>query len=171
MNTLTRLTPASDLSVLRREMDRLFDSAFSPRSKEETRSSVWMPRADLAETEDVFFLDLDLPGIDPDRIDITLEEDTLTISGERRFARDGQDGRIHRVERSYGRFFRTFRFSTPVDADRIEANVEHGVLSIQVPKAEASKPRRIAIRQHTASGDGSPVETKEIDMTATTTDE
>lgn len=156
MNGLTRYNPVRELSLLRREMDRLFNDFLPTRSDEANDSSVWMPRADLAETDDAFELELDLPGVPAEAIEVTLEDDTLTVSGERRFDNEHKDGRFHRVERTYGRFFRTIRFSTPVDAEGVEASFGDGVLTVHVPKAEASKPRRIEIRQgRRLSGDGS----------------
>jgi HSP20 family protein len=170
MNGLTRSMPSGEFGQLRREMDRLFNDFFPTRSNETADSAVWMPRADLAETQDAFLLALDLPGIPADQVDVTLEDDTLTVSGQREVARAQKDGRFHRIERHYGRFFRAFQFATPVDADQVEATFEDGVLSIRVAKAEASKPRRISVQHRTRrnqdAGDGAAADVSHIEVDA-----
>ncbi|MDX1419866.1 MAG: Hsp20/alpha crystallin family protein [Rubricoccaceae bacterium] len=167
MNGLTR-TPARELSLLRREMDRLFNDFLPARQGEGASTSVWMPRADLAETDDAWLLSLDLPGLTADDVEVTMEDDTLTVSGERQASRDQQEGRFHRIERNYGRFFRTVQFATPVDADNIEASFEDGVLTIRIAKAEASKPRRIEVRggtgRHTSEGDGHNADARQLEV-------
>lgn len=168
MNGLTRYNPSREFSQLRREMDRLFNDFLPNRSGEGTDSAVWMPRADLAESEDAFFLSLDLPGIPAEQVDVTLEDDTLTISGKREVAEETREGRFHRIERHYGRFLRSFQFNTPVDAENIEASFNDGVLTVRVGKAEASKPRRIEVRREarssTPSGDGAHAEETDIEV-------
>jgi HSP20 family protein len=155
-----------DIDSLRREMDRLFQD-FTPRGAGDSDSdqAVWAPRADLAETEDSFVIVLDVPGVREEELQLTLEEDTLKVAGERRFAREGSDSQFHRIERSYGRFFRAFRFGSPIDASGVDADFQDGVLTVRVPKAEASKPRRIQVRTRGVESEtagrvsnGSPVE-------------
>ena len=169
MNGITRSAPAREFNLLRREMDRLFND-FTPNT-EGRDTSVWMPRADLAENDDAFLLSLDLPGIPADEVEVTMEDDTLTISGERTVERNGENGRFHRIERRYGRFLRTVQFGTPIDAERVEASFEDGVLTINVPKAEASKPRRINVRGTKAvggdvrGGDGHSVDATDVEVT------
>ncbi|NNF57403.1 MAG: Hsp20/alpha crystallin family protein [Rhodothermaceae bacterium] len=168
MTGLTRTTPSREFNQLRREMDRLFTDFFPTRSGEGRDSAVWMPRADLAETEDAFLLSLDLPGIPAEQVDVTLEDDTLSVSGTREVSQEQKDGRFHRIERHYGRFFRSFQFATPVDAENVEASFDDGVLTVRVAKAEASKPRRIEVRRNTQlegnSGDGAHAEETEIEV-------
>ena len=144
MNTLTR-TPGRELNLLRREMDQLFNNIL-PSSTGERSSNVWMPPADLSETDDSFVLSIDLPGIPAENVEVTMEDDTLTINGRRDVAGAHKEGRFHRVERSYGRFFRSVQFGTPVDATAVDASFDDGVLSVRVAKSEASKPRRINVR-------------------------
>ncbi|HYE97095.1 MAG TPA: Hsp20/alpha crystallin family protein [Rubricoccaceae bacterium] len=141
-------SPARDFDVLRRDLSRFFDD-FLPATRADEGAetpAMWVPRADLAETEDAFVLSLDLPGIPKENVDITLEEDTLKISGERAVNQEHKGDRFTRIERSYGRFFRAFRFNTPVNPDGIEASYNDGVLTVRVAKAEQSRPRRIEIR-------------------------
>ncbi len=171
MTTLTRRFPAPEFSLLRREMDRLFSDFQTERTDESLDSTVWMPRADLSEIEDAFILSVDLPGIRTEDVDVTLDDDTLTISGQRESSYEKSEGRFHRIERSFGRFLRTVRFSVPVNADGIEASFENGVLEVIVPKAETSKPRRIEVRpsthQELTSGDGASTNESAIDVEVT----
>ncbi|HIG75969.1 MAG TPA: Hsp20/alpha crystallin family protein [Bacteroidetes bacterium] len=143
MNTLIRRGPAREFDLLRREMDRLFDSFGDTR---DSAPSVWAPRTDIAETDDAYLLTLDLPGIPRDALDVTFEDGTLKVSGERQSVRETQEGRYHRVERSAGRFFRSFALGSDVDADGIDAELADGVLTLRVPKAETAQPRRIDVR-------------------------
>lgn len=150
MNNLSRRRP-SDLDVLRREMDRLFTS-FLPTTEGGDASSTWAPRADVVETEDAYYLSMDLPGIDPEGVNVSFDDGALKVSGQREVREDHQDGRFHRIERSYGRFFRSFQLGNDVDPDGIEASFDGGVLEIRLAKAEARKPRQIAVRSGVASG-------------------
>lgn len=138
-----------DIDTLRREMDRLFHDFTPARATggdAEAEQAVWAPRADLAETEDAFLIVLDVPGVRESDLQITIEDDTLKVGGERQMGREGENGQYHRIERSYGRFFRAFRFGSPIDTAGVDADFENGVLTVRVPKAEASKPRRISVR-------------------------
>ena len=143
-----------DFEQLRREMDRLFNDVLpgrSARGENEGDQAVWAPRADMAETEDAFVIALDVHGVSGDDLQLTLEEDTLKVSGERQFNRERHEGHLHRIERSYGRFFRAFRFGSPIDPEGVEAHFDDGELTIRVPKAEASRPRRIEVRRGSAA--------------------
>lgn len=140
-----------DVTLLRRQMDRLFDDAFTGGDDAPT---VWSPRADVAETEDAYVLSLDLPGIDRGSLDVTLDDGTLKISGERRHTGEHTDGRMHRVERAHGRFFRTFTLGTDLDADAIEAHYDDGVLTVRIGKTAAVQPRRIEVGSRSTQGQG-----------------
>jgi HSP20 family protein len=155
--SLTRYTGGREFDTLRREMDRLFDSFLPQRSGDETASAVWAPRADLMETDDAYIVAVDVPGIEPEKIDVTFEDGTLKISGEREASRREDSGQFHRIERSYGRFFRSFRFGNVADSEQIDASFNDGVLTIKLGKREASKPRKIEIGR-SGSGDGSNVD-------------
>lgn len=149
MRTLTRWTPAPDL--VRDRFGRLFDEAFSDMLRPLTESDAnpsrtWAPPVDIRESEEALVLALDLPGLRKEDVNITLENNVLTISGERRFEADQKNETIHRLERAYGAFTRSFTLGPTVQSDNVEANFLDGVLLIKVPKAEASKPRRIAIK-------------------------
>jgi HSP20 family protein len=141
-----RYNRGSDFDVLRREMSRLFDDFHPTRpTGEQQESAVWAPRADLSETDDAFVIALDLPGIDRDDLDITVEDGTLKISGERSMREEHERGQFHRIERTYGRFYRSFSFGPNVDADKIDATFDDGVLTVRAGKAEERKPRRIEV--------------------------
>ena len=142
---ITRYNRGSEFDLLRREMSRLFDDFVPTRTTENQESSVWAPRADLSETDDAYLIAIDIPGVDRDEIDITVEDGTLKVSGERTMNEEHQNGQYYRIERAYGRFFRSFNFGQNVDADNIEAHFDDGVLMIRVGKAEERKPRKIEI--------------------------
>jgi len=149
--------PGREFALLRREMDRLFDDV-SRDDRRGASDAVWAPRADVSETDDAYVLALDLPGIDRDTLDVTLDDGTLKISGDRRQVSEQSDGRLHRVERAHGRFFRSFTLGNDLDAEAIEASYDDGVLTVRVGKSEAVQPRRIPVgsrsRLAESSGDG-----------------
>jgi HSP20 family protein len=134
---------------LQREIDRVFDSFFPSQhtdEPEESTKAVWAPRVDLSETEDNYRIELDIPGMTRDDITISYQDNQLAISGERREEARDEDNEYVRVERSFGHFYRAFRLPKTVNADEIEAAYDNGVLTINVPKAEESKPHRIEIQ-------------------------
>ncbi len=156
-----------DYDLLRREMDRVFEGFFPNRSDAnegtDGGSAVWAPRADVAETEDGYLLSMDLPGVKAEDLDVTYEDGVLKISGERSLAREHESGQYHRIERAYGRFFRSFRFGENADPDKIEADFDGGVLTLRVGKAEQSRPRRIEVgsragQSETGDANGQQVE-------------
>lgn len=106
------------------------------------------PNADVMENKDEIRVMLELPGMRPEDVDVNLENNILTISGEKKEEREqkDQDSRWHLSERRYGQFSRSFVLPRDVEQDRIEANFEHGVLTVRIPKSEKAKPRRIEIR-------------------------
>ena len=111
----------------------------------ETVSSAWTPSVDVREDKEHLTITLDLPGVKPEDVKISLENQVLTIRGEKRQVSEQTDERWHRYERSYGSFERSFTLPTTVDADRIQAVTEHGVLTVTLPKAEKARPREIPI--------------------------
>jgi HSP20 family protein len=140
-----RWNPLSEVSVLQNQMNRLFETAVHGWSGESNGTTNWVPATDIYESENELIVNLDLPGIDPKMVDVHVENNVLTIRGERRFEQNQNKDNYHRVERSYGTFARSFTLSTYVDADKIRATYKAGVLSITLPKAEAAKPKRIQI--------------------------
>jgi HSP20 family protein len=126
-------------------MNRLFDSALHSWPGESNGTTQWTPAADIYEAENELVVSFDLPGVDPKMVDVRVENNVLTVRGERHFDENQNRDNYHRVERSYGAFARSFTLSTSVDADKIRATYKSGVLSITLPKAEAAKPKRIQI--------------------------
>lgn len=144
MNNVTRWNPTTAYLTSREPFFRLFDSFFNGDVQgEETRS--WVPPVDIQETGDAYMFHAELPGLTKEDIHITLENNVLRVSGERKFEKDAKKENYHRVERTYGTFTRTFTLPTQVDAEKVQAAFENGILTITVPKAEQAKPRRIAI--------------------------
>lgn len=123
-------------------MNRLFNNLFDTPTGTASAVRRWIPAMDLAETDDAYVLRADLPGLDPSEVTIELQDRVLTISGERREERELG---YHRVERSFGAFRRSLTLPEGVDADAISASFDKGVLTVQVPKPEERKPRRVQI--------------------------
>ena len=133
---------------LRREIDRLFEDTASGRG-----GSTWMPPVNVRESGSEIALDVELPGINPDNVEITVENGMLTISGEKSEERkEGEEGRYHLVERSYGSFSRSFTLPQGVDEDQIDAEFHNGLLTVKIPKAALPQPRRIQIGRSQQQG-------------------
>lgn len=137
--------------LLRGRMDRLFNEMlrdyWGPETgSEEVSSRVWAPPVDIREGSDALTLTAELPGLTKDDVSITLENNVLTLSGERKFEKETQGEAYHRIERSYGSFSRSFTLPSTVRTDTVEARFEHGVLTVSLPKQEESKPRKITIK-------------------------
>lgn len=144
-NALRRFDPFRDVATMHDEIERAFRTALGNNSGTAT-AGAWSPALDVEESEDNFTLHVELPGVSPDDVNVSLEENVLTIEGERRFYNEsGADG-FRRIERHFGRFHRSIRLPDRVDAEAVQATARDGVLTILVPKAEEAKPRRIAIQ-------------------------
>jgi len=143
LNSVTRWNPAAAYGA-REPFSRLLDNIFNLQG-EEVSNRGWVPPVDIQETEDAYKLHAELPGLTKDDISITLENNVLRLSGERKFEKDVKKESYHRVERTYGAFSRAFALPQQVDADGVQAAFEHGILTITVPKAEQAKPRKISI--------------------------
>jgi HSP20 family protein len=126
-------------------MNRFFDGALQGWPGEADGTRNWVPPADIYETDNDLVVTTDLPGVDPKNIDVRVENNVLSIRGERHFERKIENENFHRVERMHGGFARSFTLSTAVQADKIQATYKDGVLRISLPKAEQAKPKRIAI--------------------------
>lgn len=145
-STITRWTPAGD--VFRGHFGRVFDQVLQDAygNTEETSNRTWLPAVDIREAGDALELAVELPGLGKDDIDITLENRTLTLRGERKFEKNVDKTNYHRIERSYGAFSRSFTLPTDVATDEVQASFDNGVLWITIPKAEEAKPRKITIK-------------------------
>ena len=124
------------------EFDRVFGSLFENGGRQMQR---WVPAMDLVEADDHFVLKADLPGLAEDDVAIEVQDNVLTISGSREAEHERKEKGWYRLERSYGSFSRSLTLPDGVDADKVEANFDRGVLEIRVPKPEERKPRRISI--------------------------
>ena len=143
--TLVRWSPLREMMAMHEQMNRLMNES-SGRSADDFDYGTWLPAVDLKEEEGRYLLAVELPGIKREDIEIHLENGILTIRGERRFEKESQKENYHRIERAYGKFSRTFSLPTRVNAEAIAATYCDGVLEVVVPKAEESKPKKIAIQ-------------------------
>jgi HSP20 family protein len=150
---VTRYRDPANLFGLQR-LNRILDEAFAGLSFPESSvvtSTLFAP-TDVSEDENALQITMELPGVDPDNVRLSLENNVLTIRGEKRQEIDENNERVHRSERVYGVFERTFVLPNTVDPDRIEARFENGVLVVRIPKAERARPREIPL---SSSGTGS----------------
>lgn len=133
-----------EVTTARREMDRLFDRVWGSTG---TSNALWAPPVDVRELDDEIQVHVELPGIRPDDVSVTVENGMLTISGEKRQElQEGKEGgSYHLIERRYGRFERSFTLPRTVNGDQARANFEHGVLTVHLPKAPEAKPRRVKV--------------------------
>jgi len=143
-----RVSPAGQLATLQSDMARLMNSVFSGQplaGNGGSGVSSWLPPVDIHETEDSLVLSFDLPGLKEDEIQIELDENVLTVSGQRERQEERKDDSYYRYERRFGSFSRSVALPAGVNDETIEANYEHGVLEIRVRKPEEYKPKRIQI--------------------------
>ena len=124
---------------------RTLDQFFGDEPARRNAEAGWMPAVDVRETDDSFVFSAELPGLSKDDVSITLEDNVLTLTGERRFEKDASKNEFRRIERSYGHFTRSFTLPSEVDNDTVQANYSDGLLTITVPKTEKTKPRKIEI--------------------------
>lgn len=147
---LVRWQPFRDLVSLQERMNQMFEGSAArnfPRagSEEDWVTGSWAPAVDIHEHEGNLVLKAEIPGVDPKKVDIRLENNILTLSGERIFEGDVKRDNYHRVERSYGAFSRAFTLPSVVDQERIAAEYKDGILTLTLPKKEEAKPKQIAI--------------------------
>jgi HSP20 family protein len=135
---LAKVDPFRDLRTFEDEFDRLMGRAFS--------RDTWLPALDVKESSDRFEVTVDLPGLEPNDVNVTFEEGMLTIGGKRQFQEEDKGDTWHRIERGFGTFARSIRLPQTADPERIEASFDKGVLRVSVPKTEQAKPRTIEVR-------------------------
>ena len=134
----------SELVRMHDQLNRLFEE--SAERSGELQYGNWSPAVDLREEDGQYILHADMPGMNKNDIDIHVENGVLSISGERRFEAEAKKDTYHRIERAYGKFVRSFSLPARVKADAISAVYKDGVLEVAIPKAEESKPKKIAIK-------------------------
>ena len=161
---LIRWEPVRELSTMQSEMNRFFNTFFDSPSKGNGGRAVtrrWIPAMDVVESDDHYVLRADLPGLSENDVKIELEENVLTISGERKAEHQERKEGYYRVERSSGSFSRSLTLPEGVDADGIKANFDNGVLEVSIPKPEQHKPRKVQISLGGADKTIEPAETEE----------
>lgn len=124
---------------------RFFEDAFNRLLSEPRAGRPWSPAVDIFETEDELVLKADVPEVDLNNIDVRVENQTLTLSGERKFEKEDNPKGYHRIERGYGKFTRSFSVPSTVDTERVAADYKEGVLTVKLPKKAAAKPRQVKI--------------------------
>jgi len=143
---LIRWEPARELHTIQQEMNRLFGTFFdAPANGEGAVARRWIPAMDLVEEGEDFVLRADLPGLSQDQVKVELEDDVLTISGERGSEHEDRSDGYYRLERATGSFSRSLTLPEGVEPDSIEASFEQGVLTVRIPKPAQRKPQRVAI--------------------------
>jgi len=149
LRDVTAWRPVSDLTHeivgMQREIDRMFDR-FRGGMIDDAEASGWSPAVDVVEKEGEFIVKAELPGIDRKDVKITVQNNVLTISGEKRYSGEKEGQNYHRVERTYGSFRRSFTLPSTIASDRIEALYADGVLTLSLPKIEEAKPREIEVK-------------------------
>ena len=141
---LTRWDPFQEMLNLRRTVDRLFDNANPDNSW--AQSPNWGLAVDVVENKDDFIVKASVPGINPDDLDVSYADDTLTIKGEIKSDNELKENQYHLRERRYGSFSRSISLPTKIKGNAIEASYQNGVLTLRLPKSEEEKPKRIAIK-------------------------
>lgn len=143
---IIRWDPFRDLVTLREKMNRLFEETFTGRGeKKDLVSGTWSPSVDIYETENAMVLTAEVPGMKEDEIEIKIEDNTLILQGERKFEKETKEENYHRIERSYGSFYRSFTLPNSIDQDKIQAVHENGVLKITMPKRPELKPKKVKV--------------------------
>jgi len=154
MATMMRWDPFQDLRDAQEEMAQMTQMSqmlaralgLQGQPQGSATATAWAPALDISERKDAYLVTVELPGVEAEDLEITLEDGLLTIQGERHFAHDSSEQQFHRVERRYGAFRRSITLPAQVQAEQIEASFDNGVLQIVVPKMEEATPKRIQIR-------------------------
>ncbi|KPL02355.1 MAG: hypothetical protein AMJ73_08860 [candidate division Zixibacteria bacterium SM1_73] len=143
---ITRWRPFRDLISIQDEMNRLFDDFFGrPVTRPEWTEAAWCPCVDVSETKDNVIINTEIPGMSKDDVTVSIQDNVLTLSGEKKQEKEEKDANYHRVERSYGSFSRSFTLPTSVQPDKVKATYKDGILRITLPKSEEVKPKQIPI--------------------------
>lgn len=151
--TLVRFNPFRDLLNVEREFNRLsrvFNDRYGLSAKEDDNSeydnAVWMPMTDVYENDDNFQLKVDLPGVNKDDLKISFKDGELSISGERKQEIEEKKGKYHRIERTFGKYYRSFSLPKSIKSDKIDAEFKDGQLTVTIPKIEEAKPKQLEIK-------------------------
>lgn len=144
---IKKFSPFRDLMSMQEEMNKLFTDFFrrSPEYGDNFREGIWNPDIDIKETKDSILVQAEIPGVNKDDIEITLNDDIITIKGEKKEERKEEEENCLLIERSYGKFQRSFRLPSEVEMEKVKAEFKDGVLKLHLPKSERSKPKEIKI--------------------------
>ena len=146
MTVLTRFEPFREFATLQDRINRVFRDSYSGASQEDAlTTSSFAPAVDVYEDEHKISLKIEVPGIDEKDIDIRVENNTLTVHGERKIEKEEKEENFRRVERQYGNFTRTFTLPTTVDTEKVSADYDKGVLKVSLPKKAEAKPKQIKV--------------------------
>ena len=151
MSTLTRWEPYRTLGSLQDEVNRLFEGNLGRTTRESSSIAAWAPAVDIFENEKELVLKADLPDLVEKDIDVRVENNMLTISGERKYEKDVKEENYLRVERAYGSFSRSFSLPNTVNTEAIKAEYKNGVLTVRMPKREEARPKQVKVA---VSGNG-----------------
>ena len=138
MTMITRIDPF-------RELATFFENFAEPNGKDQLTAGSFVPPVDVYEDEHNLVLKLEVPGVEENDLNVSVENSTLTIQGERKFEKEEKEENFHRIERRYGSFLRTFKLPNTVDAEKVDANYEKGILKITLAKRAEAKPRQIKV--------------------------
>ena len=146
MTLITRFDPFREFATIQDRMNRLFRDSYGPEGREEVlTTTTFAPPVDVYEDEHNVTLKIEVPGIDEKDIDVRIENNTLTVHGERKFEKEEKEENYRRVERQYGSFTRTFTLPNTVDQESVQADYDKGVLNIKLAKKEEAKPKQIKV--------------------------
>ena len=145
MTVLTRWDPFREFSTLQDRMNRLFQQSYGDGREEALTTSTFAPAVDVYEDEHNITLKIEVPGIEEKDIDVRIENNTLTVHGERKFEKEEKEENYRRVERQYGSFTRSFTLPNTVNAESVTANYDKGVLKIKLAKKAEAKPKQIKV--------------------------
>ncbi len=165
MTTLTRFvpfrSPLADVAVLQNRLNSIFNDFARPEGEQESLAmGNFIPPVDVYEDEHQVVLKLEVPGIKQADLDVRVENQTLTVKGERKFEKDEKEENFHRIERRYGSFTRSFTLPQTVDAGTVKAGYDAGVLTVSLSKKEAAKPKQVKVEIGTTAAHAKQVEAK-----------
>jgi len=143
---IIRWDPFRDWMTLRERMNKLFDESFTGREEEQgSVAGTWSPSVDIHETDKELVLTAEVPGVDEDDLEVNVEGNTLSIRGKREFEKETKEEDFHRIERSYGSFYRSFSLPNYVDQDKINAEYDDGLLKLTMPKKAELKAKKVKV--------------------------
>lgn len=146
MKTLVTWDPFQDLNTFSNRLQTLFGGSDAANGGNESKRGQWAPLVDISETDKEYLVKAELPEVEKENVKVTVENDVLVISGDRKFESEEKDRKHHRIERSYGSFLRSFSLPDDADGTKVSAEFKNGVLRVHLPKSEAAKPKQIEIK-------------------------